>query len=221
MFKKSLELLLLLLVLNACRSASNSPKYQLSDGRYEFKQGQGKYKKAGIYVIDDSVKIFLDENPKQPFIPEPFKDQFLIKRSFDVDVITVPFKYRSITAGLPRQLTTDFNGNVYFGYRVDRFRLRYKATPVGWRKTYNHRGLTVGAFGGIGSTSVTPWTTNNQMTDEYSGFIFTRGLAVMAGINNLTVGLGIGWDYLTDRDRDIWIYQNKPWYGLTLGLNLN
>lgn len=42
----------------------------------------------------------------------------------------------------------------------------------------------------------------------------------MVGINNLTVGLGVGWDYVTDRDKDVWIYQNKAWYGLILGLNL-
>ena len=221
MFKKSIALILLLILLKACSSIKDSPKYQLSDGRYEYKQGEGNYKKAFVYVKEDTVSVFLEENLKQPVIPEPLKDQFLIKRSFDVDVITVPFKYRPITSGLPRQLTTDFNGNVYFGYRVDRFRLTYKATPLGWKKTYKHRGLTVGTFGGIGSTSVTPWTTNNQTTDEYNGFIFTRGLAVMAGLNNLTVGFGVGWDYLTDRDKNIWIYQNKAWYGLTLGLNLN
>jgi hypothetical protein len=43
----------------------------------------------------------------------------------------------------------------------------------------------------------------------------------MLGVNNLTVGLGVGWDALTDRDKDIWTYQNKPWFGLTVGLNLN
>ena len=43
----------------------------------------------------------------------------------------------------------------------------------------------------------------------------------MIGLKTLTVGFGVGWDYLTDRDKNIWIYQNKPWIGLTLGLNLN
>jgi hypothetical protein len=32
----------------------------------------------------------------------------------------------------------------------------------------------------------------------------------MFGLNNLTVGAGVGWDSLTDRDKNIWIYQNKP-----------
>ena len=63
-----------------------------------------------------------------------------------------------------------------------------------------HRAITVRAFGGIGTSSFTPWTTNNGTTDEYNGFILNRGTSLMGGVNNLTVGLGIGWDYLTDRD---------------------
>lgn len=43
----------------------------------------------------------------------------------------------------------------------------------------------------------------------------------MMGYKSLTVGLGVGWDNLLDRDKDIWVYQSKPWYGLTLSLNLN
>ena len=57
--------------------------------------------------------------------------------------------------------------------------------------------------------------------DEYTGFVLSRGIAAMAGISNLTVGIGVGWDNLTDRDRTIWIYQHKAWYGVTIGLNLN
>jgi hypothetical protein len=43
---------------------------------------------------------------------------------------------------------------------------------------------------------VTPWTTNNKITDEYNGFVLSRGVAVMVGINTLTVGVGAGWEYL-------------------------
>lgn len=43
----------------------------------------------------------------------------------------------------------------------------------------------------------------------------------MLGVKALTVGIGVGWDNLVDRDTDIWVYQFKPWYGLTLSLNLN
>lgn len=105
----------------------------------------------------------------------------------------------------------------------DVYDFRQKGTQYQKRskQSLGHRGITAGIFAGIGSTAVTPWTTSNLITDEYNGFIVSRGLAVMIGVNELTVGIGVGWDYLTDRDKDIWIYQNKPWYGLTVGLNLN
>jgi hypothetical protein len=61
----------------------------------------------------------------------------------------------------------------------------------------------MGGFGGLGSASINPWTTNYQTTDEYDGFVLTRGLAIMGAVNSLTVGFGIGWDYLTDRDKRI------------------
>ncbi len=221
MFTKCKEFLILLVVLNACSTIKDSPNYQLADGQYKFRQTGIEYKKAFLHVEEDSIKIFLKEKMNEQYIPDPVKDQFFIKRSFDLDVITVPFKFRPITAGLPRQLITDFNGSVYIGYRIDRVRLIKKETPAGIKQSYRHRGLTVGGFGGLGSTSITPWTTNNQTADEYNGLVLSRGLAVMVGLNNLTVGVGVGWDYLTDRDKHIWIYQNKPWYGLTLGLNLN
>ncbi|MBL0744135.1 hypothetical protein [Chryseolinea lacunae] len=214
-------LLLLVVSLSACSTFKDAPKYQLSDGTYRFKQTGGKYQRAQIYVQDDSTRIHLAASSKTPMVPDPSKDQIFVKPSFDIDVMTVPFKYRTATANLPRQLTTEFNGNAYFGYRLDRFRIRYKQSPFGTKKTFSHRGLTVGGFLGLGSTAVTPWTTNNQTLDEYNGLVLSRGLSCMIGINNLTVGLGIGWDSLTDRDKDIWIYQNIPWYGLTLGLNLN
>jgi hypothetical protein len=174
-----------------------------------------------VYVLNDSVGLYTDQKGTQQITPQFEKDQYFIKRSYDVDVIAVPFKFRPASTNLPRQLTTDFNGNIFMGYRVDRFRMIHKTTPLGMKRFYKHRALSVGAFGGLGTAAITPWTTNNLMTDEYTGFVVSRGIALMVGIENLTVGAGIGWDHLTDRDKHIWIYQNKPWFGLTIGLNLN
>jgi hypothetical protein len=88
-------------------------------------------------------------------------------------------------------------------------------------KHTRHHALTAGFFGGIGAAPITPWTTNQRTADEYSGFIVSQGMSLMVGLNNLTFGIGVGWDRLTDRDKDIWIYQNKAWYGLTVSLNIN
>lgn len=103
----------------------------------------------------------------------------------------------------------------------DKFKISNVATPGGIENIVQHYGVSAGFFGGLSSVFVSPWTTNYRITDEYDGLALTRGLAVMAGWNGLTVGLGVGWDSLTDRDKNVWIYQNKPWYGVTIGLNLN
>ena len=218
---KSTFALLVCIFMASCSAIKDSPKYQLSDDVYDYRQKGAKYQKVNVYVKDDTVRISAFNNPDQAVLTTPATDQLFLKKSFDVDVITIPFKYRPEMSTLPRQLTTDFNGNVFVGYRFDRFKIKYKETPVGIKKNLIHRALTLGVFGGLGSTSVTPSTTNGLTADEYDGLVLSRGFALMFGLKTLTVGLGIGWDSLTDRDKDIWIYQNKAWYGLTLGLNLN
>jgi hypothetical protein len=213
--------LLLALLMCSCGTLRNSPKYQLGDDVYDYRQKGTRYEKTWVYIAEDSIRVLSFKDPDKIIFRQPGTDQFFLKRSFDIDVMTLGFKYRPSTVNLPRQLNTDFNGNVYLGYRLDRFKVRNEKTPFGLRSKFSHRGITAGVFGGLGSTAISPWTTNNLSLDEYNGFILSRGLAVMVGFNNYTVGLGVGWDYLTDRDKKIWIYQNKPWFGLTIGLNLN
>ncbi|MGL6268762.1 MAG: hypothetical protein ACRC2O_12600 [Chitinophagaceae bacterium] len=76
-------------------------------------------------------------------------------------------------------------------------------------------------FTGLGNTFMSPTNTNNTLLQEYDGIVWSKGLAGILAINNFTVGLALGFDYLVDKNRSIWIYQNKPWLGLAFGLNLN
>lgn len=210
--------ILLLFILSSCANLRTAPRYQLRDGYYKLAENKAKLAKVYIKTLEDSIVVFTGNEVRKNPIATNAK---LIRESFDLDIITVLFKYRPAIENLPRQLTTDFNGNVYTGYRIDRFVRYLKPTPAGPKVIVKHKALTIGLFAGIGSTSITPWTTNNQTIDEYNGLVLSKGIAFMAGINSLTVGIGVGWDTLTDRDKDIWIYQNKPWYGLTFGLSIN
>lgn len=150
--------LFLLLCIYGCSSVRNTHKYELDDGRYLFRQPDEKFRPVYVYVQDDSVSLFEDETGSKPIQPQVLKDEIFVKRSFDIDVIAVPFKFRPASVNLPRQLTTDFNGNLFLGYRVDRFRLIHKKTPIGWKRFYKHRGLSIGGFGGLGTAAITPWT---------------------------------------------------------------
>jgi hypothetical protein len=204
----------------SCLSCASlkTPRHHLSDGHYTLRENGSKPKKVFIQAAEDSLVVYKDNKIHEAPLLENSK---FIKHSFDIDLITVAFKYRPSSMGFPRQLTADFNGNVYLGYRTDQFTKYSEQTPAGVRKSIKHQALTAGGFLGIGSSAITPWTTNYRTTDEYSALVISKGAAVMAGLNSLTIGLAVGWDTVTDRDKNIWIYQNKPWYGVSVGLSIN
>lgn len=218
---KKLFYLCLIILVGGCGSVGNAPSYQLTDDVYWFKLKGSRYEKAWVYKDADSIRVHSYGEPNKILNMLGRKDQFFLKRSFDVDIMTVYFKYRRHKPSLPRQLNTDFNGNIFLGYRFDRIKIKHHKSPFGNMQSTAHRGISAGVFGGIGSTAITPWTTNNRITDEYNGLVLSRGMSVMYAVESLTFGLGIGWDTLTDRDRHVWLYQNEPWYGLTVSLNLN
>jgi hypothetical protein len=211
-----------ILTILSCSTLKPFSDSNIESGYYELRQTARGYTKVYLDVKKDSIAIIaIDKESKDQSPLAHIDGQSFLKRSFDIDVLAVPFKYRPSTSNVPRQLTSDFNGNIYFGYRLDRYKTRIFHTPIGQVKKIQHHAITMGTFGGLGTTFVSPWTTNYQTNDEYNGLVLTRGLSIMAGVNNLTFGVGIGWDYLTDRDKEIWIYQNKPWYGVTISLNIN
>ena len=77
----------------------------------------------------------------------PSNGQVFFRKSFDVDVMTVPLKFRPASQNLPRQLNVDFNGNLFLGYSVDRYKLIFIQTPAGLIKKVRHRAIILGAFG--------------------------------------------------------------------------
>lgn len=211
---------LIVFIASSCTSIRDLPKYQLANDEYEFRQSGSSYRRVLIEMESDTVHIYdLEGVPLQSIIPS--RDEYFRQRSFDVDVMSIGFKYRPAISDVPNQLTAQLNGNLFLGYRIDRFMIDFQVTPVGLRKKLSHRAFTAGIFGGFGATPINPTTTSGRITIEYDGLVVTRGLALMVGINQLTVGAGLGWDFLTGSDKAVWIYQNKPWLGLTVGLNLN
>jgi hypothetical protein len=104
-----------LLIMSGCAGLKDLPKYQLKNDYYLFKQAGAKPIDVFVDVQEDTL-ILISAN-KMAVDVKPGKDQALMKKSFDVDIMTVLFKYRPQTLGFPRQLNSTFNGNVYFGYR--------------------------------------------------------------------------------------------------------
>lgn len=68
------------------------------------------------------------------------------------------------------------NGAVYFGYRTDVYRLRYKKTPFStYKRDITHYGMSVGVFSGFGASQVDPFVTLNRLDIEYEGLVNPSG----------------------------------------------
>jgi hypothetical protein len=213
------------LVLTSCTTLQNGAKYDLADGKYRLKTGGQRF---NCYVKNttDSIKIYNYTTKVFTYLtPETYSpiNQRFIKPSFDIDVLTALFKIRPPSLGiLPTQLNTNLNGSIYMGHRTDVYHIQYKKNSLDmYQRQINHFGFSSGLFVGLGNTAMTPSTTNNAISVEYDGIILQKGIAAILAINKLTIGLGFGLDTLMDKYKHEWIYQNKPWFGLMFGLNLN
>ena len=114
------------------------------------------------------------------------------------------------------------NGAVYFGHRTDVYRLNYKKTPLHqFQRRIEHYGFSFGLITGLGGTTMNPSVTNSQISSEYDGLVWSKGIAGIFGVNNVTIGLALGYDDLLDNNKQYWIYQRKSWIGMAFGLNLN
>jgi hypothetical protein len=203
----------------SCTSVKIFSKYNLTTGQYRLKQAGRKFEKVTVTVTGDSIEVLKKD---RTFIDaHPAKDHYYLQNNLDIDILIAPFKYRPATKNLPRQLTSSFNANIFIGYRLDKYHIDINNTRTGHDRKITHSSVGIGVFGGISSLIVGPWTTNYQIADEYNGLGVCRGIMLLGGVDSLTFGVAAGFDRLTDRDKNVWIYQNKPWYGLTLGLNLN
>ncbi len=177
-------------------------------------------------VKQNRVCIIDTTRPSEVYLPNlqtGKKNDFkLSQTSFDVDFFTIPLKLRLAEKDVPPQLNANINGAVYVGYRRDSYKINYRTNPLKMniRKT-DHFGYSLGFFTGFGNTFMSPTNTNNVLQQEYDGIVWGKGIAGIIGINNFTIGLTLGFDNLLDKNKSIWIYENRPWFGLAFGLNLN
>ena len=227
---------LLMLIVCSCSIIQNTPRTELSDGFYTSKHGDTKQKVYLDYESNQldiySVKIIKGKKTVDTtsvtnmYQYKRSNDNesvtYLRKNSFDLDFLTIPLKYRSAREDVPPQLNTELNGSIYFGLRNDQYKIGYEQNPLGKKeREIKHFGFSLGVLTGLGSSVVTPTTTNDLTENEYDGLIWTKGVAGIIAINSFSVGISIGTDNLLDENRAIWIYESKPWVGVAIGLSIN
>ncbi len=238
--KKYIFPLLTVLILNqSCESIKQSSKYGFTEGYYHGYFPKQPSSEVYVFPDNDSIKIYnrrdlqtsaADSN-KSLYTAFPYlvtdqslgKEFVFTQRTFDVDFLSILVKYRPYLQGFPNQLNTSIlNGAIFLGYRTDLYHLRYHATPFHtFKRDLTHYGFSFGVFTGLGASRIDEYVTKNALSIEYDGLVNPTGLAAILAVDKLTFGLTVGVDHLLDKNHAVWIYQGKPWIGLSVGLNLN
>lgn len=223
---------------SSCLVTQQSAKNGFNDGIYHIR----KFSNEKVYVLridedtiatfpvqmyGDSTAILTKNRINYTATQRKFKDNQVAhsfyRPSFDVDVMTIAMKYRPSVYDFPNQLTTNFNGALFGGYRIDAYKLNYKRTPLNtYKQSVKHTGYSIGLYAGIGNALVDPFTLNSPNSYlQYDGMIVITGIAVNFAVSNLNFGISVGTDHLADKYHNSWIYEGKPYLGFNLGLNLN
>lgn len=170
---------------------------------------------------DSAAVFFLHYNPSVAKIEEKSPWFRYQTTALDVDVFTLPFKYRFRTADQPGQLEDRPNVGVHVGGRYDLGRYRTVYFRRSQRSEISTLSVGLGGFVCIGAARVDPFSTLGRVQDDYFGLGLNYGVAATVSVRSVSAGLAVGIEQLTDRNRNLWIYQGRPWLGLTLGVNLN
>ena len=219
-----------------CETIKQSSKYQFTEGYYRIRL-QNRPEKVYVLNGSDSIKVYKEKDLKMSRIdstkaitiafpstqkPAQFESHQFRRNTFDLDVLSVLFKYRPSVRDFPPQFNATFNGAIYIGYRIDAYKLSYTATPLHiFKRTITHYGYSFGLFTGFGTARIDEFDTNNSISIEYDGLVNLSGFAAILAVDKLSFGLTLGADHLLDKNKKVWVNNGKPWIGLSIGLNLN
>jgi hypothetical protein len=176
-----------------------------------------------VFIEDFTDSLEITDNGMTSFLPIPENSVLRLRQnSFDADVFSVPFKIRPSYEGFPPQFDAGFHLAFYAGRRHDYYKIGYKAAPN--KKLYRYTkkiAFGYGGFVGIAAATMRPEVMRQMINYEYEGVTLDAGIAGIVDIGAVNVGIAIGFDHLVDKNRNYWIYQQRPWVGVLLGLNLN
>jgi hypothetical protein len=228
-------LFVVILFATACNTVDKIARHDFYTGYYKLKAEDSSAVKVYVDLYEDSLDLYdvtysgkkksPDTNSVQSvriseIIPGDYLHNSTFRRnSVDVDLTTALLKYRPAQKDVPRQLSANLNAALYAGLRKDFFKIVSRTSPLNKTHTaMRHFGFDAGFFAGIGITPVNSTVTNGNVELEYDGIVFEKGIAVYFGIEFLTFGVSLGFDNLLDENHKYWIYNQKPWVGLMLGI---
>lgn len=227
-------IVILFVIMSACSPVGSIARHDFSSGYYNLKSEKAGPVKVYADVYEDSLVLY-QMKPGVPGDPDPESgkgtkistigpDNYLyrsrlIKNSIEFDLSTMPVKLRPAVSGVPVQMNANLNALMYMAARKDYYVIKSNKLPLNREySSVKQIGYDFGIFAGIGITPVNPTVTNSTVSIEYDGIVFQKGIGAFITVNYISVGITLGLDNLMSSDSKAWIYNNKPYLGLALGI---
>jgi len=201
-------------------------RYSVPTKIFQNSETDNNFQKKRVYAQlewTDSILVITPETSNLLRLQVNLQEQHnfrVYRRTFDLDVLTIPFKIRPSLQGFPEQLNPNFSAALYLGRRIDSYHIKPLRTTKK-QSMISGLGVGYGGFLGIGAVTMNPFVTRNTITYEYDGLVLSSGIASIYDAKKFNLGLAIGTDFLVDENRENWIYHKKIWFGLLFGINLN
>ncbi|MRR19671.1 hypothetical protein EG827_05710 [bacterium] len=220
--------------LSACTPSGLIARHDFGSGYYGLKSEKAGTLKVYADVYEDTLVLYQMKSAISKEVDlgsgkaikissiNPDDDLYgarFIKNSVELDLSTIPVKFRPSSSGVPVQINSNLNALLYMGARKDYFIVRSLESPVNRNySSIKQFGFDFGVFAGLGITPVNPSVTNDNISIEYDGVVFQKGIGAFISVNYISVGITLGFDNLMSSDSKTWIYNNRPYIGLALGI---
>lgn len=126
--------------------------------------------KTALFAQSDTVDSDKFNILKDKWVSTEDHNSYLIKKSFDLDAITVPIKLRFPTHHVAAQLSSCISGVIYAGFKMEYIK---KAKKVDKNNSF---AISLGACIGVGNTFISPTTTDFNTEQEYDGIVLMNGV---------------------------------------------
>jgi len=220
----------------SCVSTGKIARHDFDSGFYNLKIQGSQSSSVYAKVTEDSVIIYpVITNGKKELpnmssgtglkLSKTKTDKYLnkscfINNSLDIDLTSILFKYRQPKDDVPAQFSADLNFAVFLGFRKDYYKMASSVHPLHDDISFIRQiGFDLGIFAGIGTSPVNPSNTNNIISQQYDAMIFQKGIAGFISYGKMSLGLALGFDNLMDKNRPSWVFNQKPYLGLVIGIS--
>lgn len=133
--------------------------------------------------------------------------------------IALRFRREAIKDTVPAQATTGFNAGIALGWKLSK--IHWRPNKNAFNSQTQRYSLGGGLLFSMGAVELNEKNTRDpQLQFPRSVPVLTYGGLVTLGMGSLNLGLAAGIDRTFTEQTDGWLYQDKPWWGLVLGLDV-